>query len=1531
MPMNRSARVVLLSIAAIITLVLVAAVVLNGTYYGRERVRTLALDALRDMVNGEVIVGRIDGNLLDRFDLVDVQILDEEGQPFLIADRIRARVAFSPLFSRRIVIRSLELERPIVTVSKTAGDLWNYERIFQGGDTVSGAPRLGWGSWVDLHGITVLNGTLLVHQPYPADDEVRRTVGDSAAFALARESRVKVERVGSSIRQTMEFRDINARIPRLVFAHPDSTAMSFRVRQLSMQATPLEAPDVVVRNMEGDVRITDDTVTLRGVDLSLPDSRIKGAVLYHVSAGDVELDLKSDTLAFADIRAIYPELPDGGGRLDLKAIIRDTSTSEYEFTNARLAVGDSRVAGRLGMAVNPNMLELRETDLRFTRFTTELVESLVPGLQIKIPGAFTGRAKLSGPSNALSADVDGTYDPTRHAAFQVTARGIIGTGDVTRAENLRLNIRSLPVSLSKEFVAEVPIGGTANIDAVISGSTATQFSGKATITHRETATSTIIAEGAIALRDGMRMNLGFRLAPLSLEVVERYAPQTDFRGNVRGTGEVHGTLRDLRASVALELPSGSATVTGAFDLESANRSYNATTHLRDVDINAMVAKMPVTRLNGEATVVGHGTTVRAMDNRFTAHLRDAMVDSTQISEAVVVAAARNARLTVDTLRVRTTFGVVTATGTFGLVEETDGTLTYGIDINTLSGLERWIATGDTSAVVPRNFVRQRDVATTTRIDSVTAEVRSDSAIGAMLAKQPEPRKPVKLPDVAGSGPLRRDSLAGSASIRGTLKGSLPRFTADGRAALNRLIYNGYEIGQGGLDFTWTDVGTKDATISAEMGVDSVRAAGFAFDSTHVRGTYKAGTGDVDLEVFPGDTALYKVRARYALHTDHGEVHLQDVNLRLDSVTWKSVRPSTVRWQDGGIAVDSLDLRSGDGSGRGRIFVDGEVPDADPGRLEIRIDSLRVAPWVTLLQSNVPIDGIASLDATIEGTRSQPRMRGTVALREHNYRKVPFPEIHSEFTYDDRRLRFDGDLRRNAAGGGGVMATLKGEVPIDLSLADSLETRKVAGPISIELEGDSIPLSPLADLVEEFSLVTGEARGRIAARGTWERLRYEGSLAINIPRLGLRTPGVTLTSTVGRLNMVDDRLVIDSLVSHSGGGLARVTGSILLADMTHPVVDLNVIADEMRVLDNAKGKLVVSSRLAFKGPIDTLDVNGSLVVMHGIVRIPDPEQWNLINTGDPTLFAITDTALTRELELAPPSPILENASVDVRLEVRRGTWARSREANIEVFGDLAIERFAGDDEISVTGALHSDYGDYELYGRRFQVTSGSVRFTGPANNPVLQLLATHEVRQAGRAPFDIQVTIGGTLERPNISLQSEAQPTLTQSDLISFLAFGQSSTSLLQFDGSAVEGGGLAGSSLSGSVASLATRQLASVALGALFTGLEADLSERTAADVLRIRPAELPAGLSLGDFATVARGTQLEIGKYLDRNTFFVGQFRATLAVPGATLERRFGTQFRVRTSLETRYHPLSPSLTTGLQPKAYQVFAAVLRWTRTW
>src|SRR5688572_6483528 len=210
--MNRFLRILLAGVALLLLAGFIALVVFNGTYYGRERVRRIALDALRDMVKGEVVVDRIDGNLLDRFDLVGVAIVDESERPFLIADRIRARVAIAPLLTRRIVITSIELDRPVVTLSQAPDRTWNYERIFESGGS-TGEVKLGFGSWVDLHGITINDGTLIVHQPFSSDEP------------LTKDTRLRVVRDSTGLRQTMEFREIDAHVPRLVWADPDSAAV----------------------------------------------------------------------------------------------------------------------------------------------------------------------------------------------------------------------------------------------------------------------------------------------------------------------------------------------------------------------------------------------------------------------------------------------------------------------------------------------------------------------------------------------------------------------------------------------------------------------------------------------------------------------------------------------------------------------------------------------------------------------------------------------------------------------------------------------------------------------------------------------------------------------------------------------------------------------------------------------------------------------------------------------------------------------------------------------------------------------------------------------------------------------------------------------------------------------------------------------------------------------------------------------------------------------------------------------------------
>ncbi|MEO7963268.1 MAG: translocation/assembly module TamB domain-containing protein, partial [Gemmatimonadaceae bacterium] len=607
---------------------------------------------------------------------------------------------------------------------------------------------------------------------------------------------------------------------------------------------------------------------------------------------------------------------------------------------------------------------------------------------------------------------------------------------------------------------------------------------------------------------------------------------------------------------------------------------------------------------------------------------------------------------------------------------------------------------------------------------------------------------------------------------------------------------------------------------------------------------------------------------------------------------------------------------------------GEMPDIDAGRLDVAIDSLHIAPWLRLLQSDVPAVGVMSLHGRFEGTTRMPRLTGDLSLVQAVYDSIPFPELRTNFRYDQRRLELTGDLRRET---GGRLAQMSGVLPLDLTLGDStVKTRLIDGPVVFDFKGDTVPLAPLAQISGgSIAHLDGDAAGTLAVRGTYEKPQLSGDLAVKVRQATITATGVTVRDGYTRVRMAGDSLVVDSLLAHSGGTITG-GGKVQLATLSHPVLDLHLESNDARVLSNELGELFADSRLTIRGPIDTMSIGGKINITRGVVWIPDPELQNVISTGDPAIFAVVDTATARELGVDLGSETTKNMTVNVDLSVSRGTWARSREANVEVYGNLGVRLTPPAQELALTGALFTDQGDYTFLGRRFVVTRGSVRFTGePVLNPVLQVLANYEVRQSGRAPLEIRIVIGGTLDSPKLTLESDAQPTLSQSDLISFLAFGRSSSGLLSFSGSGLSGGGQSGSSLAGNVAALATKQLAAIALDAMVNEVEGELTSVLHADRLNITPADIPAELTLGGLGTLLRGTEIEIGKYLDRKTFLAAELRPTFsASPGFYIEHRLRPSVRLRTSYESRFLPNIPSLSVGLTPKTIQVIGATLTWT---
>ena len=177
----------------VLLLAIVAVLVLTQTDWGRERIRGIALDQLRGSVNGIVQLGEISGNLLSGVTLDNVVITDSAGAPFLEAERISLDYSLSSLLSQKILLSDVRLVDPTIVLNQPPGEDWNFARIFPSDTTQQDTTQGGFGSWVRIEDLSVVNGRLLTRIEWQPDSTLTGAARDSAiAVALSPESRPNV-------------------------------------------------------------------------------------------------------------------------------------------------------------------------------------------------------------------------------------------------------------------------------------------------------------------------------------------------------------------------------------------------------------------------------------------------------------------------------------------------------------------------------------------------------------------------------------------------------------------------------------------------------------------------------------------------------------------------------------------------------------------------------------------------------------------------------------------------------------------------------------------------------------------------------------------------------------------------------------------------------------------------------------------------------------------------------------------------------------------------------------------------------------------------------------------------------------------------------------------------------------------------------------------------------------------------------------------------------------------------------------------
>ncbi len=1454
------------------------------TQPGQAFLLRTAIGQMEDRIDGRVEVGAIrsDG-LLRGFTLHGLTIHDDRGRPFLEADSLQVGYAIRRLLARDISLAPTEVWAPSLVLETLHGDdRSNLARILrlEPAEPEEDPPEVDPGEEeivepetprdevvgaatalrVRLDGARIHDGRFLLRSPVDEDHSPRAIVETVPGF--------------EGLHQRIEFSNIDARIARAAILDPDHPGERIEFDALSLTGQLFEEP-FHVEDFRGEVRRVGSELHLVARELELPGSELVGQLALDWGDPDVGLTLEvrmtADPLDLDDLRWIEPGLPTGEGRLTLSGE-GPLDGGRFRVTDAELRSGASLVRGRVGIELGET-LSFFDTNLELDPLYGDLLDGWLEE-PLPVGGRVRGTVALAGPLPELEIDGRVVYDDPELEvpASTLEARGtlLLTEGEVGVG---RMSFRADPLDYGTlaAFLPDLPVRGTGSLAVEASGRLSAGLQLSADLRHRsqEGVDSRVHGAGSIRYADEvLSLALDGGLDPLELGGLES-ALELDLPidGPLRGQYRVNGRLDDLTAWARIQTEGGVVTFDGranVLDLEAGYRIHATTT---DLELNAFLPELPDPSLvRGEVEVEGRGLDLETVEGTARVRLTESRSGHVLIDLADIDLQALDGQLLVHRFEVESPMGSAHGSGDLGLRQDRGtGEMEVAWELPDLAEL-RPLVMGDTIIQVDTLSAIEME---TLRWDGV---------------------------DLDTLAAMNGELLDGSASGRVHLRGGVQALDLDGYATVRDFTWAETVMAEGRVDFL---ARLDEFQLTGAEGVVDLVEVGWrqwTFLHAAAEGRWDGESGDAHLELLREEGESYRADGGFRVDSLGVEVDLRTLVLEMDDVEWSLERPSRIFVGDRRAEVYDFEIRRPDADAvdeeeRVRILVNGVVDLEGDSDLTVDTERLSLERLGRLIRMEDPPAGLLDLNLVLRGPADFPEIDGELLLRDLNVGGTAVDQVEGTLRYRDRSAQ----ARLNVDHEGQRLLVADGRYPVNLALTE-VEDRFPDEDVDVVLEIDDLPAATILGFLEGIENVQGSLNGEVLLRGRPGDLNPSGSVvlsggALSIPEIGLN-PGEIEAEFV---------LATDGVVTVDGQarsrGLARVSGTIDLNELANPRFDLRINANGFQATERRDLDARVGGEITLTGAFQAPRVGGTVRVEQGNMFLEEfARTAEVVDLTDPAFREVVDTTLVadRPVTEAAENPFLNNLRVDVDLSIQRDFWLRSREMNVEIAGDLIVTFDRPAREILLVGNLEALRGNYNAFGRQFQVQEGVVEFVGtPGINPTLDIRAVHRLRREGQEPLNIIAVVEGPLLAMRISLESEAQPPIAESDLISYLLFGRPSFALASGEASILQGAAGAG---------------VSVGIGTLAGQLSAVVAQQIGLDYFAITQAQDGGRGPMSGLGGAFADTQIEFGQYLAQDLFIAMVLRPISGmgggaqIPGARLEWRFTDTWTLEAFVEDRF-----------------------------
>jgi autotransporter translocation and assembly factor TamB len=626
-------------------------------------------------------------------------------------------------------------------------------------------------------------------------------------------------------------------------------------------------------------------------------------------------------------------------------------------------------------------------------------------------------------------------------------------------------------------------------------------------------------------------------------------------------------------------------------------------------------------------------------------------------------------------------------------------------------------------------------------------------------------------DLAKIGELAGYELAGTISTKGRVTGPYTALHAVGDATVNQL----QGFGVSALAFT----GQYDLTIPSG---DAVRAtarltgrgefltlAGQAVQTASGTVTYDAKRLGFDIRLAQTATRNGSLAGTVLLDPDKREATILQLSVNIGRAPWRLANtdaPPVVSWSDKDLAVTTAAFV--DNNNDERIVVGGTWRQDGSGALRITATHVYLDTLQAAFDTPTRYGGVLDLDATISGTRDDPRATGTVTITNGRVQRISYQKLAGRFTYTGRRIEVDFRLDQ----GPGVWITAVGNVPLSLfnrDLPDEL--------IDVEIKSSTVSLGLVEGVTSVVRDVGGELTIDVRAVGTSRDPHVAGRVEMRNARFLAVASGAQYKNVRASLALAADKITVESLhVEDADGDALDVQGSLGTHELQVGDLEIQVTARRFEVMRNAFGRIDVDAAVEVRGRAEAPRIAGVVTINSGSLRVDEILVRTLFQP-----YSTEETAMTELDPVAALNP-WDRLGLDVFLrvpgtlrltgdnvQISPGTPVGLGDINLRLTGDLYLYKDPGE-PISVTGSFDSITGTYAFQGRRFDVfEESSINFRGDLN-PEIYVTVRRVI-----SGVETRVSIFGPLKEPELRLSSA--PPLDQSDILSLILFNTSTNQL----------------------------------------------------------------------------------------------------------------------------------------------------------